>query len=67
MTCFNQVRGLYRGLAAPLIGGALETGISYTVSPMHRCCHHEPPTDCCFCYLQVYTYTMGQLTVCPAG
>ncbi len=28
----DQVGGLYRGLAAPLVGGALETGISYTVS-----------------------------------
>lgn len=28
---FEGVQGLYRGLAAPLVGGALETGISYTV------------------------------------
>ncbi|KAL3133207.1 hypothetical protein ABBQ38_007095 [Trebouxia sp. C0009 RCD-2024] len=28
---FEGVRGLYRGLAAPLVGGALETGISYAV------------------------------------
>ena len=27
-----QVRGLYRGLTPPLIGGALETGINYAVS-----------------------------------
>lgn len=28
---YEGVRGLYRGLAAPLVGAALETGISYTV------------------------------------
>ena len=26
-----QVQGLYRGLAAPLVGGALETAVSYGV------------------------------------
>ncbi|KAK9819709.1 hypothetical protein WJX72_001523 [[Myrmecia] bisecta] len=28
---YEGVRGLYRGLSAPLIGGALETGINYAV------------------------------------
>ena len=37
-----QVRGLYRGLAAPLVGGALETGVSYTVRPCR--CQSHPET-----------------------
>lgn len=38
-----QVRGLYRGLSPPLIGGAAETGVNYLVSLGGRAAVVLPP------------------------